>query len=93
MSVFMRFLFLALATFSGLVTAVMVYSYFTITADDFVVRADCPSTKSMEQCNMDAKLRALEASEDLNITVGIVSLLLCFFFLYMWSKFRDQLTT
>ena len=90
MSVFIRFLFLAIATFSGLVTAVMVYSYFAITADDFVVRADCLGTKTIEQCNMDAKLRALEASEDLNITVGIVSLLLCFFFLYMWSKFREE---
>ena len=89
MSVFMHFLFLAFATFSGLVTAVMVYSYFTITADDFVVRADCLGAKSIEQCNRDAKLRAFEASQDLNITVAIVSLLLCFFFLYMWSKFRD----
>ena len=90
MSGFIRFLFLALATLLGLVTAVMVYSYFTITADDFVVRADCLGTKSIEQCNMDAKLRALEASQDLNITLGIVSLLLCFFFLYMWSKFREE---
>ena len=90
MSRFIRFLFLALATLSGLVTAVMVYSYFTITADDFVVRADCLGTKSIEQCNMDAKLRALEASQDLNITVGIVFLLLCFFFFYMWSKLREE---
>ena len=90
MLVFMRLLFIALATFSGLVTAVMVYSYFTITADDFVVRADCLGAKSIEQCNLDAKLSALDASQELNITVGIVSLLLCFFFLYMWSKFRDE---
>ena len=57
MAVFMRFLFLALATLSGLVSAVMVYSYFTITADDFVVRADCLGTKSIEQCDMNAKLK------------------------------------
>ena len=77
MKTLFKYIFQILEALTGILSAMLVYNFFTFDMSKFVVRDECAAThikgsEGFKQCQADAAASMLETAQTFNLTMALV---------------------